>query len=353
MTDVTRLFCASAHARRATAPILGARNSLNPVSLCIFLVAIGLLASHRCARAQSLATVSGSWIPTSDLRVSPDIPELEPQDDVGVQVSIFRAGVNVPLRITQRVRLIPGLSYQLLSINQVGDSEDQALHDVSASVLLYFQATETWSFSLQAASTLAGDFAEVGTDHLRFGGSALASYTFSPRFVLGAGILVGWQFGRPLPLPAVRLQWQISYDVRLRALLPSEAELIWRLHDRVELSLWAGIRGQTYALTSERTQGRWPCAAQSADDINTEAVDEREARPQSCVTKLSYSQGEVGPKVSVRLTSSLWLSVQGTFAFFRRYEPLNDMNEVPEVGVLNLDRNVAVQAALTLRIPKT
>jgi hypothetical protein len=204
---------------------------------------------------------------------------------------------------------------------------------------------------LRVAPTLAGDFAELSGDHFRFSGGALGSYTFSKDFTLGGGILWTWQFGRPLPVPGILLDWQILDELRFRGLFPSQAALIWRPHNRFEVGLSLSVRGQLYALTSNQVKGNWPCQAASADDPNTAAANEAAADPARCFSSLSYARGEIGPTVSVRLVSSLWLSVHAGFTFFRRYQFLNDDGEVPDIGDLTLDRNLIVQARLALRIP--
>ena len=99
-------------------------------------------------------------------------------------------------------------------------------------------------------------------------------------------------------------------------------------------------------------QESWPCQGQ-AEDRPLTPFDERVADRERCFSNLAFSRGDIGPMVGVRLFSSVWLSVRGSYLFFRRYEFLNDDNETPDFGDQELDSTVAVTARLEFRIPNT
>ena len=274
----------------------------------------------------------------------------------GARVAAFDATLSVPLKLTNRAVLMPAVSYSLLSIRQnqtsAGVPTQNDLHTAALSLLFHYRFTENWNLTLRVAPALSGDFVDLTFDHFRISGLALATYRFSDRFTLGGGLLATLQFGEPLPLPAIQLRWEILDSLRLDALLPSLVSITWRLHDRVELSLSASVRGQLYTLTSQRVKGRWPCRAEPADNPETPAFDEQQADTERCFSSLAYAQGEVGPSISVRLASSLWLSVRAAFPFFRRYEFTNESGETPDIGDLGLESNVLVRAQLSFRIPE-
>ncbi|MEO1235146.1 MAG: DUF6268 family outer membrane beta-barrel protein, partial [Myxococcota bacterium] len=268
-------------------------------------------------------------------------------EGVSVRAASLRAGFNVPLRIAESLVLIPGASYELLSLRQEGEAiglpGSQEFHAVTGSALLGWRMADRWSLTAQVAATLAGDFVDVGVDHLQAGGMVLLSHSFSDRFSLGAGVLVSNQFGEILPLPAIQVDWRIAETVWLRGLLPAQLRLTWSPHDRLELGLVTSVRGQSYALTSSQGQTQWPCADEP----------DRNAEPDSCFRNLAYSQGEVGPWVGFRLRDSIWLSARATMAVFRRYEFRNADGEIPEVGDLGLDSNLNFRVQLAFRIPRT
>ena len=323
----------------------------------IVLGAASLVAAPAHGQEPSLFQISGDWIPNSGVIVSDDLEQIAPAPDIDARVATFSANFNVPIRLTDRSLLMPGASYELLSIRQtdarVGIPTERELHSVSVSLLFSYRLTQRWGLMVRVAPALTGDFAELDGDHFRLAGAAIASYTFSSDFTLGAGVVAGWQFGQPLPLPAIIARWQIADTVRFDGFLPLRIALVWRPHDRIELDLSASVRGQSYALTSQRVQGQWPCRPRPVDDPNTTAVDESEADPERCLSSLAYSQVEIGPTVGVRLWSSLWLSIQAGLPVVRRYEFLNEDNETPDIGDLGLDPSIMVRAQLTLRIPNS
>ena len=321
------------------------------VRSAVGVAAVATAAAPAYAQDFGIFEVSGDWIPASDV-IGPDGGDTA---NVRAELGTFSAGFNVPVSLGKRALLIPGARYSLLSIDQdargMGIPSEMDLHVAQLSLLFNYRLSDSWSFSLQATPALSGDFVQVGGEHFRLGGAAIVSYAFSQRFTLSLGIAASWQFGEPLPLPAIQVRWRILDTLRFQAFLPTRAELVWQPHDRIELGISAMLNGQSYALTSARFKERWPCRGEAVDNPATTAADERVANPEQCFTTLAYSRGDVGPTVGVRLTSSLWLSVRTAFAFFQRYEFLNDMNEVPDAGDLSLEPNVVVRAQLTLRIP--
>ena len=329
-------------------------NTQRLVVICATMLSMGLMAGPTSAQEPALIRITGDWIPTSD-RSSPVGQPDTPASEAEASTRTLSASVNIPIRLTEHALLMPGASYSLLSVSgtNIGIPADRDLHAVSVSALFHYRLTPRWNVTLSVAPTLSGDFVDVNGDHFRFAGSALASYAFSDRFTLGAGLLVSWQFGEPLPLPAIRMQWKILEQLRFQALLPSHAELVWRPHDRFEVGVSASVRGQLYAITAPSVRERWPCQAETVDDPDTPDFDERDADPEACTSSLAYARGEIGTTISVRVASSLWLSARAGFAFFRRYELQNADGETPDGGDLSLEPNVLVQAQLTLRIPGT
>jgi hypothetical protein len=306
------------------------------------------------ASAQELASVAGEWVPSSNIESPDSLGEVAPGADPSVNFSKFKATVNVPFRLTDHATLMPGAGYDFFSIRHsddlLGFPTELQLHTVSAFVLFHYRFNSRWEFAVSFMSMLAGDFAEFGMNHFRPGGSALITYVFSKRFSLSVGLLASWQFGRPLLVPAIGWRWRIFKNLRIDGLLPAQAALVWQLHNRVEIGLSASIYGSLYALTSQ--QGEWPCAAQTVDDPATTTINESEPIPDRCFTDLAYSRGEIGPSLSVRLASSLWLSIHAGFLFYRRYEFMNDNGESPGIGNHDLAPNVTLQAQLELRIPR-
>ncbi len=317
-------------------------------------VVAALVASTAHAQAPSLVDIAGDWVPSASVGLPDEVQNAVPMADPKVQVSELSARLNVPIRLSDDALLMPGVGYGIRAFSQsasvVNVPDDAELHELSASIVFIYRFTDSWSMLLQVAPAFAGDFANVDGDHFRFGGVTMVSYAFSRRFTLGLGVGANYQFGALLPLPALRIDWHITDSLRLSGLLPQSIVLNWQLGDRLELGLSSSITGQSYAITSDRVQQRWPCSAQ-ASDLPQTPFDERQADTDRCFSNLAFSRGGVGPVIAVRLFSSVWLSARASYLFFRRYEFLNDKNETPDFGNLELDNTVSVTARLEFRIP--
>lgn len=324
-----------------------------PAALLITLLIVGSTAPAY-AQQPALVRASGGFAPQSTVsadELSDPLPGRE------TQLSNFSASVNVPIRLSDNALLMPGAAYDLLYVEQtpaaqLGVPETTDLHSTTLSLLFSYQITPGWAIAAQVSAALSGDFARVDDDHLRMGGLLLATYAFSDRFKLGGGLLVGWQFGELLPLPSILVEWQIVDELRLQAFLPRSTALIWRVHDRVELGVSGSFRGQSFSMTSDRVQGRWPCSAETFDNPVTTTFNETQADRDRCFSNLAFSHGEVGPTVGVRLASRLWLTFRGAYAFFRRYEFMNDDNETPDIGALELAPAFTVHALVEFRFPQ-
>ena len=326
------------------------------VLACGALVSWSLVALPANAQVPTLVDIGGNWTPSAGLVLPDEVQEAVPTADPKVQVSELTARFNIPIRLSDKALLMPGVGYGIRAFSQstavLGQPENRELHEISASLLFMYSFNESWSLLAQVAPAFAGDFANVDGDHFRIGGAAIVSYAFSKRFTLGAGVGANYQFGALLPLPALRIDWQIADSLRLSGLLPRTLLLRWQLGDRLELGLSTSIAGQSYAITSDRVQQSWPCQGQDSD-LPLTPFDEREADRERCFSNLAFSRGDVGPLVGVRLFSSVWLSARVSYLFFRRYEFLNDDNETPDFGDQELDNAVSVTARLEFRIPSS
>ena len=322
------------------------------------LVAVATIIGAQDAEAQMappLVSVSGEWVPPASIERPQEIESQLPDASREVELPIFDAAVNVPIRLSDSAVLLAGVRYGLLVPSNSGtviDIDMPEFHTVMAQVLFNYKFTPSWSMILQVTPSLAGDFANVEGDHFRLAGMGVISYRFSPSFELAVGAAATYRFGELMPVPVLRLGWQISESVQLNAVLPAFLSLIWQPHDRFEVGIAGSVIGQSFAITSDNIQQRYPCRAEATDDPIT-PFDEREQDDDLCFDRLAFSRGQIGPIVSVRLFSSVWFSLQANYLFLRRYEFLNANNETPDFGDITVERTLSVMGALQVRIPKT
>ncbi|MEL6187489.1 MAG: DUF6268 family outer membrane beta-barrel protein, partial [Myxococcota bacterium] len=203
----------------------------------------------------------------------------------------------------------------------------------------------------RAGAGLSSDFIDLDVEESfrgQFG--AILSYQLETNLRIGGGIFVGNSLGELAPLPALLLNWQVSETVALDFVFPLNLDLRWTPFERLELGLSATLTGDAYQLSPNRGRDAWPCSEEPADFPGT-TYDETEADPNRCLTRLSTSRADIGPYLGVRLGGGLWFQVQASVPAFRRFKFLNEDGETPDVGDLELDRNVVLSARLELRFP--
>lgn len=304
-------------------------------------------------QAPELLSIHGSWAPEVDVTNESNVVP----DQGTAQVAHLDIAGLLPIPIVQtQTALLIGASYGLLAIRQgerlVGGVRWRELHETDLSVGLSHAFSEQWDALFRASAGLAGDFVAVDDKHFRGGLVALLRYRFTPEFRLGAAFLLNWQFGELASFPALSIDWKPDPQLHLSGLVPSSAQLVWRPNERFEIGLSASIRGNAYALRSDEFRRGFPCEGDAADNPDT-PVDERVARPASCISQLAYSRGEVGPMVAFRVAGPIWISARANFLFLRRYQLVNDDGETPDAGDLSLPESITGEVGLLFRVPES
>jgi hypothetical protein len=321
--------------------------------------------SRRIPLATSSLLVISLWLPGAALAQLPDLfeasvqympgVELEDPKPAEAQVASYDVSLNVPLPLGVKTFLIPGAAYHVDAVsfeNTPPNFTDlRAFHSIELPILLVQLLPREWAISLRIAPGVAGDFQAFDGGLVRVSGLALATHSFSERFVLGGGAIGSYAFGSFLLLPAAYLEWKPVAALALETFLPAFATVKYTFGDRVEVGLRADIGGNSYAVRDERIAGAWPCAASASDDPGT-PEDETRADPARCFDHAAYSVATAGATVGVRLFGSVWWSVYAGHSFFRRFEQLNDVDEQIPGGVQDLPNTYFVRTSFTVRIPR-
>ncbi len=322
------------------------RLRLSPIRIVAPAAAMVLTIVVRTAGAQvpDLMEMSGQYVPGAPVA---DAPPAE------AQVASYDAAVNIPITFGKSTYLVVGGAYHVDSVSfsmQPADFiELRSFHSAELSLLLIQQLNDGWSLSFRLAPGLAGDFRSVDIEMLRLNTLAMATYSFSERFVLGGGFLVTYGFGSLLPLPALYFEYRPVDEIRIEAFLPAFLTARWTLWNRLELGLRAELQGNEYAVRDQRIRDAYPCRAEAVDDPTTD-VDERMRDSDACLDHLAYSVGTAGATVGVRLFHSFWLSVFGGHTFFRRFDPKNARNDTLPDGGNDLDNDFVFRAGIAWRI---
>jgi len=308
-----------------------------------------LAAKPRTAAAQlpNLVEVSAQYSPAAGL----DSPELTQEEIWSYQVML-----NVPIRLPGGRFLIPGVAYRADSIAQrsmsAASTQHTTFHAPELSALFVQLLPGRWSASIRASGSIAGRFETVDRHMIRYGALALASRSFSDRFVIGGGALASGGFGPVRVLPAVSLRWKPSDEVQVEVFVPAFASVRYTEANRVEFGPRVELAGMTYAIRDADIAKRWPCATQPADDPAT-SVDETMPSPDACFDHATYTVASAGMVAGVRLTSTVWLTAFGGVSFYRHAEQQGRGGDAIPKGSQDLPRALFLRTSLAWRLPGT
>jgi hypothetical protein len=296
--------------------------------------AIGAASASAAAQMPNLAEVSGQYMPGKELA---EPPYVRPQ------VSSYDVALNAPIPLGEKTFLIPGLTYHVESVSfdderAPGFTPLRAFHAVDVPVLFVQLLPHDWALSLRFSAGLAGDFEAVDAGMLRLSGMAMATHSFSDRFILGGGVLGSWGFGQFLPLPAIYTEWKPFDPLTIEAFLPAFVDARLSAWDRLEVGYRAEVQGNQYAVRDERVAEAPPCLG--ADDGAA-----------GCVDNVAYSTITMGPQASVRLFATVWLNVHAGHSVYRRFEPKTSGGDTVTDGAQTLPNAFFFRSGLEWRIP--
>jgi len=250
----------------------------------------------------------------------PAVP-LDGAPGVDVRVSTVQtAVVAVRIPVGSRTFLTPGVSYQGHFLHYSGAAPPEtadALHTLEIPLMVFHVLDQDWSLLGRLAPGLSGDF--VGLDrHFRLSALGLAVYRFSPRLAVGFGAVLSYGAGRWLPLPVVRVDWEIMDGLHLEALVPASVKTSYRFGNRWEVGALVQFEGARWAVDSEA-----------------------EART------IDYFAFDVGGQLGMRIAGTTWINLFAGWNAWRRY----DIEGGPRAGDYDPEPGVVIRGGLEIRLP--
>lgn len=254
------------------------------------------------------------------------------------QISTYDLKLNVPVPLSKRVFLIPGLTFHSESISYPRAPEGfvpvRALYSGDLAMILAYVLTERWTLSLRGSAGIAGDLETLDDDALRWSGMVLATYSFGDRLLVGPGAMVSAAFGQMMLLPMVHAEWRPHRMLLIEGTLPYDALFTVRLGDRFEVGAKVDVDGNEYALRDPAI--RATCIVAGGP----------------CTDHLAYSIVTATALASVRLYSDLWLSIAGGHTLFRRFEEKDTAGHTLPGSGGDLPGVPILRAALVWRLPE-
>ncbi len=224
-------------------------------------------------------------------------------EDLEIRTTSWYVGAAFPLEFADgKILMLNRLSYKRLGFSYRNTSGLPATLTQAQSIQLSFfvidSLTERWSMIASMTPGLASDFdRSVTMDDFTL--QAILGFVrkYGEDFQLGFGLAYSRDFGPPIPLPFLYVDWKIAPDLTFNGIVPVNFDFRYRLHRMIDLGLAVKVRGDRYH-GDPRKYG-----------VNN---------PQ-----LEYSEATVSPSAQVHLSQWIHLNIESGITFYRNFEFLD------------------------------
>jgi len=279
--------------------------SIMKISLC--LVILFVLICNQLLNAQPSFSVSYDFFPYSDLAN----PDKEPingnrnfEQDLHIRIATLRLKAGYGFTLTKDKTFLTNefifdrfdLDYKNWNEDQAG-TKAQPAHVYALKYNLMFKHffSQKWYILAFVTPGLASDFrTAVSWDDVSFESAIVFVRNFNPKFAAGIGLAYSRQFGEPLPIPVIALEWNNGKNMKSSIIFPVSFDFWYRINKNIDLGLVLGGDGNQYH-----------------GDPDKYGVD----NPQ-----LRYSTFTLGPSIKLRLMPFMSINVDGGYTFLRRFE---------------------------------
>lgn len=246
-------------------------------------------------------------------------------EDATVALTRLFGGVRIPVQLRPDTTLLLGASAQatLANFDRLPEAIDAGairdeLYSLSLDLALRQRIAERWWLIVAPQPGISSDLTALSGDDVLFRGVTRVDWAASDTLLLGLGVLYGTDFGEPLTLPLLRIEWDIGDTVYLSAVMPQRFALMAQIGTTAEAGLAGEISGAVFNLNDAQF------AAQRA----------------------RYSLVNVGPLLRLRLAPALWLDVAGGLNLARRFE--SDV-ALQDYELLEFGQAPFIRAAIAVR----
>ncbi len=276
------------------------------------IIVLLLLTAGAMAHAQMAIGVSGgnSHFPFSELN-DDDAPE-----DVNLQIDFWQAVIAFPLSFAGgRTVILNNVTYEVSNIEYddplgMVTLKIRQLYSLDFSVFLLQQLSDTWHLLAAATPGIAdGSEGMVSADDISFTAMLGVKHAFGDRLSLGGGLSYRRDFGEPIPLPFLLIEWAVSRRLVFSALLPQRAAFMYSLSEALDAGIFAEVRGNQYNGDPENLGAENPL--------------------------LKYSVASAGPEVRIHLSQWTHLELKGGTTLLRRFEFYDGENKVETFNLKN------------------
>ena len=301
--------------------------TLTPLAACCVLLLVSAT-----AQAQDFMPLRIDGFPGTHLTDPPPVG----QAGENMQIAFYTISIGgvLPL-IKGDTRLLGGLRYENLRVDLLDDDgfllfTPDHLHYVRADLLLFQRLSNRWTLGLSFAPGIASDFEEIGPDDLRFQASALLLRRVNDRLGYGFGAAYLSDFGTPLFIPMLKVDYESASHFKFTAMLPVNAYLGYAFSPNTELGLAGNISGTQYNINLDRLPGDIQPVVAAPDEVDLPA---------------KYSVLTVGPSFKQRVRGPFFVAAEAGITLWRRFEFDGDQID----DTLDQDRSLFLRFGIAYR----
>lgn len=255
-----------------------------------------------CLIGLSVGTHAMAQRVSFDYELFPHVRLADPiagSEEFTIRASSWRLGASFPLSFSRgAVMVFNDITYERTDFDYrnlpAGGPGIERVHAVELSIFMIDSLSTKWKMAAAVMPGLASDLeGPVSSDDFTFGAILGFVRQVSTAFQLGAGVAYLSDFGEPLPLPFLYVDWQTP-RLRANAILPTSMVVAYRVNPTVDLGLSLRVDGTQY----------------HGDPAKYGVANPR----------LKYSEGVISPSVQIHWAPWLHTSVEGGYAFYRNFE---------------------------------
>jgi len=265
------------------------------------LLALFVLCILSNAYSQEVVGVSFNYETFPSVKLADPITGSE---NMEIQTSSWSTRAAFPLMFGNgKIIIYNSLAYQRVDFSYknfpVDGAKIKQAHSIQFSSFMIDSLSEKWAFVLAVTPGLASDFeGDITMDDFTLQAVTGFIRRYSKTFQLGAGLAYVRDFGTPLPMPFIYLDWIISPKLHLGGLVPLDMALTYNFNKMIDLGLAFKVKGDRY---------------HGDPDLFKPTKN-----PQ-----MEYSEGTLSPFVRLHFTQWLHLNIEGGFAAYRNFEFLD------------------------------
>jgi hypothetical protein len=293
------------------------------VILVIFLTGI----SHHVMAQQTIGT-SAVYEAFPYAKLAAPIPEAR---DLEIQTSSWSVSAAFPLLFSGgKFLMLNRLDYKRVDFNYRNlpddNSDIEQAQSIEFTAFLIDSLSEKWKMVAILTPGFASDFeTKLSSDDFTFQGVFGFIRQLGENLSLGFGAAYIRDFGPPLPLPFLYLDWDKTEKLNISGIIPSNLDLSYNLYPKIDLGLSFRVGGNRYHGNSNKYSD------EQGNPIKN---------PQ-----MEYSEGTISPIAKIHFLEWLHLNVEGGYAFYRNFEFLDGDNVKSS---LDLERSGYLRATLVL-----